>query len=198
MDLIKNCDLSSKDLMKLESINEYKKYKCSKITSCNGFTLLMHLVKLTHKYPSLCTNIKEYCEKYPEEVNKVNKNGWTALMIATRNIGYKSNISVVKILLENGADPYMKTHGGNTALCMSLININKDTCQVINLLLQFGEFLKISEFSIPHLVGATIYSDSMYELSTLKLLLEYDNNIKIWNLTGTNTVNDIKLLNIKN
>lgn len=191
------CVLSKGDLIELENTDFNKRYRCSKITKSCGFTILMHLVLLTHKYPSLCTTIRKYCKKYPEEINKVNAENWSALMIATRNICYKSNIKVVKILLENGADPNISTRNTDTALTLSFVDINNKTCKLVKLLLRSNISQDDMNNGLFHISRDLIYDyveNSPYYLSIKKLLLEYDAHSKI----EVQQVHDINILNIKN
>ena len=61
-------------------------------------------------------NIRPYLEKYPSFVNCVGPSGWTPLFYAVRS----NQIEVVKILLENGADPTVRDKDGNTILDIAI------------------------------------------------------------------------------
>lgn len=198
LEFIKSFGILSKwDFIELENTDFNKRYRCSKITKSYGFTILMHLVLLTHEYPELCTTIRKYCKKYPEEVNKVNTENWSALMIATRNICYKSNIKVVKILLENGADPNIRTRNRDTVLTLSIVDINNKTYKLVELLLRSNISQDVKDFAILHINRIPVLDNTQdvpLRLSITRLLLEYDTHPK----KDMHQAHDINILNIKN
>lgn len=107
--------LTLEDIIKLENTNLDIEYPCYEgYLYSKGFTLLHHLIILASKYPTLTIIIKEYLELYPEEINKVNTNGWSAL----RANYTKNNIEIIKCLVENKADINIKNYYGKTTLML--------------------------------------------------------------------------------
>lgn len=60
-------------------------------------------------------------------INIKNNDGWTILMIASRN----EHINVVQLLLDNGADVNIKNNHGVTALMYASLNVNKDIYELL-------------------------------------------------------------------
>jgi ankyrin repeat protein/predicted nucleotidyltransferase len=78
---------------------------------------ILNLIKLTN-----CRNV---------DINQADKNGSTALLVATYN-GHKE---IVELLLEKGADIEAKSNKGNTALLFAAFNGHKE---IVELLLEKG------------------------------------------------------------
>src|SRR5271166_3511120 len=91
-------------------------YKCSRCTNLIGFTLLMELVMRARK-----EGVMDYLKSYistltKEELDKKNTDGLTALMLAARNSNKYSNVDVLQMLLESGANPNLQDNEEWTAL----------------------------------------------------------------------------------
>jgi hypothetical protein len=69
----------------------------------HNMSYLMELVLLTKRNPNMHTEIRQYLAVYPEELNKENDKGWTALAIAVGNTNTCSCIETVQLLLTLGA-----------------------------------------------------------------------------------------------
>lgn len=121
MDIIKEANiLSQEDITILENINLNKKYHYTKRFSCKGFTLFHHLVLLLNEgeYIEYEILIKKYLKAYPEEINKVNERGYSALhLIACNYTEFSYNLA--KILLENNANVNLRCIFG----CSILMNL---------------------------------------------------------------------------
>ncbi len=72
-------------------------------------------------------DIRPYLKKYPRFVHCVGPSGWTPLFYAVRS----NQIEVVKVLLENGADPTISDKDGLTILDIA---IKKECVELITLL----------------------------------------------------------------
>ena len=72
-------------------------------------------------------DIRIYLKKYPWFVNCVGPSGWTPLFYAVRS----NQIEVVKVLLENGANPTIFDKDGTTILDIA---IKKEYAELITLL----------------------------------------------------------------
>lgn len=64
------------------------------------YTFFMRLVNLSNKNPKLYDIIEEYCKENPSEINKLDHDGLSAIIMASIN----KNTNVVKILCDNGAN----------------------------------------------------------------------------------------------
>ena len=84
--------------------NSNKSFQCSPVTKSKGFTLLMKLVLMTNNTEAVKL-IKKIITNNPEEINKQNEKGWSALMLASRFSNRDSNIETVKLLLEAKSNP---------------------------------------------------------------------------------------------
>jgi len=82
--------------------------------STNSFDLIHDLAKNSRKDGYL-DKIKEYIQRYPENINLQDELGWTPLMIACQNSNTTSNLECVELLLKNNANPNLKNNFGTTA-----------------------------------------------------------------------------------
>jgi ankyrin repeat protein len=114
---------------------------CSNQTRSTGFTSLMYLVNNTHDHPEYHEQIKYILDNYPEELNKQNADGWTALMLACRNSNTTSTLDTVKLLLDYNPDLYLLRIDGYNVIYVTLCNYDAE--KTIDLLLDHG-------FSINH------------------------------------------------
>jgi ankyrin repeat protein len=92
------------------------KYSPGSLRKSKGFTLLMKLVILTREFPDLDCYLVSYCKQNPEEVNKKNDKGLTALMLAAANSTTLSREKTVDILIAADADHDIRCHDECTAL----------------------------------------------------------------------------------
>ena len=107
-------------------------YYSSNYEKCKGFTRLMKLVLLSKTNPELVEQIKFYLLLFPEELNKQNEDGWTALMIASRN-DFKE---IVEVLLSAPEDDSsegrnIQDNYGRTALMIATINGFKEIAKML-------------------------------------------------------------------
>src|SRR5271166_1652009 len=116
-----------------------KEYQCSIYSKSTGFTLLMKLVMQARK-----EGVMDYLKSYistltKEELDKKNTYGWTALMLAARNSNKYSNVDVLQMLLENGANPNLQNNNGFTALIMASSHSNTDSnIETVKILFENG------------------------------------------------------------
>ena len=105
---------------------------------CKGFTRLMKLVLSTNKTPDLVDQIAAYLKFCPEELNKQNNDGYTALMLASNYINKYSSKETVEILLATeGVDPNIKNKYEDTVLMSAILYyINPE--EIISILLNAG------------------------------------------------------------
>src|SRR5437868_8881399 len=93
-------------------------YDCSPLTKSVGFTKLMLLASKARELND-DNAIKNYINENMHELNAQNDKGWTALMIACRNSATVSTESIVKILIDAGADLNLQEKEGCTALMLA-------------------------------------------------------------------------------
>jgi ankyrin repeat protein len=109
----------------LESLNDdnyYIEYKCISYITSKGFTKLMKLVMLTNEYPELQQEIEQIINDNPEEINKQNHYGFTALILASGNSNMYSNIDTVKLLLNH---PSINVNIQDNEGCSALMRVAK-------------------------------------------------------------------------
>lgn len=87
-----------------------------------GFTILMKWVLLTKKNPFLNEVIEEYVKKNPQEINKKNNVGLTALMLASMFSRFYSTEKTIQILLKAGSDANLQDRTKWTALMYAVAN----------------------------------------------------------------------------
>lgn len=113
-----------------------EKCKCSKITRTIEVTPLMWLV-LHAGDPDFYNILVDgsLSSKFVENINQINSEGWTALMVAAAFSITESTEGAVKILLDAGANPNLQTPSGCTALSLAADFKNQDS---LMMLLLFG------------------------------------------------------------
>lgn len=186
----------------MEAFDPNAKYPYSPNQTCSGFTELMYY---TVVQPNL--NMIELLA-IPDNINKKNNNGWTALMLACRNSSRVGD-DVVELLLEKGADPNIKNDAGVPALLLACRYSNTDsTLKTVKLLLDYGADPNIqdNEGTTPLMVSCR-YSDGDSNVETVELLLDSgaDPNIQdnvgvtalifaTWSLDDGSNIETVKLL----
>lgn len=128
-------DVFVPEISSILHINEDIKIKSPKGHLVKGYTHLHVCVMNSKKFPRLNDYIREYIKKFPEELNKANGDGETALMISLMCFTIESNALTYKTLLELGADVHIKDKNGNTALHYAL---NGSYLDVIRTLVKYG------------------------------------------------------------
>jgi len=188
----------SKDIL-----NGNKKYDFGRFY----FKNLNLLQRLIYYLPIIL--IKNYLidniEKYKNEINYRNDKGWTALMLGCRWSYMECYDGIVKLLLENGADPNLKDNIGWTALMKACRYANTDSnIETVKLLLEFGAYPNLKDNNgWTALMLACTYANTDSNIETVKLLLENGADINLKNNDGftalmlacvTSNIETIKLL----
>jgi len=96
------------------------------LADSDGKTLLMNAAKSGNDW-----EIKQLLDSNAD-VNKIDNEGWTALMYAVR---FQDNVNIVNMLLKAGADVKIKNNFGNTALVIASCYNNNP--QILNQLLKY-------------------------------------------------------------
>lgn len=165
-----------------ENYSLEKNYKCSPLTVSSNFTPLMVIVMNTNQYPEL----NQYIKNYKKIINEVNKEGWTALILACRNVKTKSSIETVKLLIHYGADVNITISNEYehldkwTALILSCRNSNKESSDdVVKILLKnnanINAITKDGHTALSY--ACRCANDST--IKTVELLLHYGADITI-------------------
>lgn len=112
-----------------------REYLCYPLNYCKNFTLLMRLCYNEKRMVSF-EKIKNYVENHPEEINRQNDLGFTALIFVI-SYNQKGTYEIVKLLLEKGANPNLETIHQSTALnfATNLLDYNH---KLVKLLLNCG------------------------------------------------------------
>ena len=147
-----------------------KKYQCGPDIWSNHCTKLMYLI--IKQKP-----IKRYLTKYPNEINKQNKKGYTALMIAAVFSRNKYHEKAVKQLINVSAKMNLINKNGFTALMLACQYTNKySSIETVHYLLEGDDFYDEDMSSTPLLLACGDRGTNS-TLETVELLLEYVSDI---------------------
>jgi ankyrin repeat protein len=150
-----------------------KHYDYCPLQFCQGFTLLMRLCWNGVREIPL-QEIRDYLTLYPDEINRHNNSGWTALMITIYN-RRTNKYELVKLLLEHGADFNHQTH----SLSPLMIAVScgfRTNYPIIKLLLEHG-----ADPNFQTDYGKTILMIECIcpNIKVVQILLEYGADTKI-------------------
>lgn len=164
----------------------YTRYKGDK---CSGFTLLMKLVILSNKHIELLKTYTSTHDSASIGVNKQNKHGWSALMLACIHLHDNSGI-VIELLLKAGANIHLQNDDGKAALFLLICNImdskihtngvnNECKEHVTRLLLSAGGMkapiespIMVTDNNMSELMIACSLCTVDFDVSVIELLLE--------------------------
>ena len=160
----------------MEYSNIYKNanelYYCSPLCKCSRFTFLMRLCcNEIIKVP--VEDIKKYLVEHSGEIDQTNKYGWTALMIVARNNNIWSSSETIKLLLDYGANPNLRSNIKRTALMYAAKYGNSDSnFETVKLLLEKGADPNLQdEDGWTACMLAVKYSNILSNIKTIKLLI---------------------------
>lgn len=164
--------LTLEEIAMLENNDLTIQYDCSPVTKCAGFTFLHKLVLLTKKYPELNNVIRSV---NPEEINKVNENGWSALFLEILNNTALSSMKTIKLLLELGADVNCRLKNGSPLFSEAMYCYN--STKIVKLLLKYGADINVrNNRGFTPLMRCVEYFNA-FTIETIKLLLQLGVNI---------------------
>lgn len=170
----------------LEQPDYEKEYLCSRFTKSRGFKLMHKLVLLTKKHPILNNIIKLYYEKYPNEINDVNKENWSPLMLASRNSGICSSEETVKILIDTNANLNLTNNELHSSLSMAASHSgSQSTIGTVKMLIESGADINLyrpDKWS--PLMFSCAYINSIGSTDAIKMLIEAKANINEQNAKG--------------
>ncbi len=132
------------------------------VNANKGWTKLMKWTMLTKKHPILEKKIKNYLKKHPEEINKQNDIGWTALMMACYASNICSTENTVKILIDAGANLDLQKKNGWTALMLASSNSKIDSTEkTVEMLIKNGANLYLKDIN-----GSTAFDNACKNIGT--------------------------------
>lgn len=172
-----------KDLL----IDDFKKsYRCTSFLGSKNMTHLHKCVLKTRNYKFLNEYIDEYLNQNPDKVDDRNKQGHTALMLATVNTNYRSTEETVKILLKHNANVNLQDNEGMTALmhAASLSGFDSTEETVKILLYHKADINMQDKRGFTSLLYSTISHDLYSTYETSKILIKYSADVNIQNDYG--------------
>lgn len=163
------------DLLVPDIENNYH-YFDNEICVCKGFTHLMKLVLCVNKYSDAIDIIKNIIAESPEEINKRNECGQSALWLASINSSTHSNNNVIKLLIDSGANVDLPDNDGDTPLIIasefSGSNSNNET---VKILIASGANVNfINDDGYTPLISASKYDQN---IEAIKILIAAGTNI---------------------
>jgi ankyrin repeat protein len=171
----------------LKEDNEDIEYKCVSYITSKGFTKLMKLVMMTKEYPELEKEIEEIINENPEEINKQNNYGFTALTLAAMN----SNVNIVKLLLEHpNIDVNIRDVDGWTVLMRVCKYNTYSNIEIVKLLLKHPNIdVNIQDVDGWTALIVAVDNNIQSNIEIIKLLLEHpDINVNIKDVDGWNAL----------
>lgn len=115
-----------------------EEFRCCTYIYSKGFTKLMHMVMNIQKYQNY-VELREYIKGHPEEIDKQNAKGFTALMLSTTNMNKGSTFETFEILVNSKCNLDLQTIDGITALMMACFSFDIDVnIRMVQLLVDFG------------------------------------------------------------
>lgn len=167
--------------------NEY--YTCNfgngKISS--GFTHLMKLVLCVKKFPESINLIEKIVCETPDEIDKKNTNGWTALMLACTNCETHSDIATVKLLLNHGANIEKCNNARENSLMLACVNSNKcSSNECVKILIDTGVNINyyFGELNRTYLMTTCGCVGDGSNCETVKLLIDANANVNFQDIYG--------------
>ena len=112
-----------------------KKYDIFILKKSRKINLLQKLI-LISKDPIILNYLIQNINLYIDHINIKNEIGCSSLIIACGNIN-ENSIVLIKLLLENGADPNIQDNGGHTAMHHICSNLDPISKEIIKILLNY-------------------------------------------------------------
>ena len=105
--------------------NKNIEYECSPNVKASGFTELMHAVmRKDEEY------VENFVNSNSEGINDQNSQGWTALMLASRNSRTDSSENIVKLLLMHRlVEVNLQNNNGSTSLMLACECSNEESSE---------------------------------------------------------------------
>lgn len=165
-------------------------YYCDSDLICksSGFS---HLMKLTlcnnHNQDDIVINmIKCLIEENPDEINKKNNIGRTALMLASCNSAYVSSNLIVELLLNANAMVNLQDNARQTALMLVASTTNTSSnIETLKLLINANANINICDCNgWTPLMSAVLSSNTNSNVETVNTLIKYNADINYANNSG--------------
>jgi ankyrin repeat protein len=150
-------------------------YDCSPHYKAKHFNAPMKWVMMTKQYPALLPHIRNYYLSHPEEINRRNSLGRTAIFLAVRNSNTCSSEETVKLLLEFHPQLNISDNEERTPLLLTITNIGIDsTLNTMVMLLNAGADVNYGHYrNCDPLCSAilTMSADNTMDINILKEII---------------------------
>ncbi|AVL94346.1 putative ankyrin repeat protein [Megavirus vitis] len=158
-------------------------YCCNLKISCKKFSKTSYLV--SHLKILDIDVVVDYIWNNKNDVDSQNELGWTALMVACENCTTTKYKTVIKLLLECGANINIQNNKGETALMLLVSNYFENNIDVVKLLLDNGANVNFkTSDKWTALMLASRCSNIPSSTDIIKLLLEYGADVNLCNNKG--------------
>lgn len=177
--------ITDKNYEKLEkTLRKYPKY--ANITNENNISALILFSLDRTKF-----SMVKYLIENKADPNIQGKNGWTALMLASKYSGINNTFGTVKYLVENKADPNIQEKIGQTALMMSSKYSNtKSSFRTVKYLIENKADPNIQDRrGWTALMLASKYSGKSSTFGTVKCLIDNKADLEIHTKDGWSVLN---------
>lgn len=166
-----------------------KEYFISTKTKSKKLNLLQRLI-LSSNNILIKNYLIDNIHKFKNDINYQNEKGWTSLFLCCRNSNTYSNNEIVKLLLDNNADPNIKEmHGITPLMVASSFSRNDSTDETIKLLLnKNADINSQGNRGNTSLMISCRNIDSVSKIETVQLLLNYNADPNIRNNIGQNAL----------
>lgn len=163
-------------------VNDDIEYTISEDTKSRKLNLLQVLI-LSSNDIIVKNFLKNNMILFKDVINYQNDAGWTALMMACANSNRYSNNEIVKLLLDQDADPNIQDKYGYTALMLSCENSNTDSNNetVILLLDHKADPNLENDCGWTALMFSCCNTNTTSNIETVKLLLNYKSDTTLQN-----------------
>lgn len=168
------------------------KYQCCEGDMCtaSGFTHLMKLVLVINKFPNADGLITDILVNSPEQINKHNSRGWTALMLACVNVPKYCNIKTVELLLQNGADVNCTDDSNTTSLMYSVGTNSRYSVDVAKLLILYKADINAVDNMLctPLMYACNCYQSCNGNIESVALLIKNKADINMKDIYGASAL----------
>jgi ankyrin repeat protein len=154
------------------NVDPLTEYQCIPCEKSKGFSILHYLTIKTRVNPEYLNLIKNLVAEHPEELNKKNAKGYTALMLAAANCSFDSTLETVKLLIELGAQLDIQRCGSTALILAARYAGQSSSHKAVQLLIDYGATVDIQtarQYTALHL--SVRYANTTSNMRTVYILL---------------------------